>query len=481
MRGAAALPAMAGALAVLGLLAIDVAAVPAVLPSVRVELGSSSSGLVWVQDAYLLAMAVTLLLVSGTGVDRRLLAAVGVAAFAGGALLASTADETATVVTGRALQGIGIGGLLVPALESLRPGERWTLALVGAGGLLALAVAPLAGGAVAEEASWPWLFRVELVVVVPALLLVAVGSGRRAPGGAASGRAAAASGSHAGRGSGEAAHGPPLRGDRTAALAAGLILAVTGLVQSGPWGWASADTLLLVAGGAALIVFARRERPAGRDAPVLVLGGCLAVGLLVAPQYLELVRGLSPLRSGLLTAVLTVSACALAALARILAGRVTPRMLLVGGLACAALGALGMTRIDPASSYALVVISLGLLGSGIGAAAGALATRACGHDRAGGERAARCGSVGTQRHAYGAFGGPHSGIDGPRLAATAASGAALVVAAAGALLQRAQLEERESGGSFEDAVAAGLAASGWLMAALLAAAAVLAWRRASVD
>ena len=324
----------------------------------------------------------------------------------------------------------------------------------------------MAGGAVAEEASWPWLFRVELVVVVPALLPVAVGSGRRAhsgaprggaapggppsggaasggaasggaasggaasggaasggaasgggrpasrrpagrrsggaasgggasgeppSGGAASGGAAsgwpAASGPPAGPGSGEAPHGLPLRGDRTAALAAGLILAVTGLVQSGPWGWASADTLLLVAGGAALIVFARRERPAGRDAPVLVLGGCLAAGLLVAPQYLELVRGLSPLRSGLLTAVLTVSAGTLAALARILAGRVTPRMLLVGGLACAALGALGMTRIDPASSYALVVISLGLLGSGIGAAAGALATRACGHDRAGGERA----------------------------------------------------------------------------------------------
>ena len=34
-----------------------------------------------------------------------------------------------------------------------------------------------------------------------------------------------------------------------------------------------------------------------------------------------------------------------------------------------------------------------------------------------GERATRYGSVGPRRHAYGAFGGPHSGIDGPRLAA----------------------------------------------------------------
>jgi MFS transporter, DHA2 family, multidrug resistance protein len=440
-RGAPRL-AMAGALVVLGLVAIDVAAVPAVLPAVRVDLGSSSSGLVWVQDAYLLALAVTFLLSFPISVDRRLLAPVGVAAFAGGALLASTAGDTAALVTGRALQGAGTGALLVPALESLRPADGkapwgpagdapWALASVGAGALLALAIAPLAGGALAEESSWPWLFRIELVAAVPALLVVATGGGGAAPE------------RRAGRG--RAPGGRLSQGDRAATLALGLILAVTGLVQSGPWGWASADTLLLVAGGGALLAFAQREGPAGADAAVLALAGCLSAALLLAPQYLELVRGLSPLRSGLLTTVLTLSAAMLATLARVLAGRVPHTLPVVGGLACATLGALGMTRIDPASSYALVVISLGLLGSGIGAATGALATRA----------------------------------DGVRLVAAAAPGAALVVAAAGALVQRAQLEEREAGGSFEDALAAGLAASGWLMTALLAAAAVLAWRRGS--
>ena len=468
--------ATTGTLAVVGLVAVDVAAVPAVLPSVRVELGSSSSGLVWVQDAYLLALAVTLMLVVRAGVDHRSLAAVGVASFAGGALLASTADETATLVTGRAIQGAGMGALLLPALESVREaaGERW---MVGAGALMALAVAPLAGGAVAETASWPWLFRIELVGAVPALLVAAAMGGRRAAQGGAAGGVRAAQGgasasgshgeresgrvpanrSHAEREGGSPPQGQPLRGDRTAALAGGLILAVTGLVQSGPWGWASADTLLLLAGGAALILVARRELPAGADAVVLVLAGCLAAGLLLAPQYLELVRGLSPLRSGVLTAVLTVSAATLAAAARLLGGRIPPRLSLIGGLAWAALGALGMTRIDPASSYALVIVSLGLLGGGIGAAAGALAGR--------GGVAAAAGARPTP-------------ADPVRLAA-AAAGAALVVAAAGALLQRAQLEEREGGGSFEEALAAGLAASGWLMAALLVAAAVLAWRRAS--
>jgi MFS family permease len=410
---------MVGALTVLGLLVLDVAAVPAVLPSVRIELGSSSSGMVWVQDAYLLALAVGLVLLNQLNVDRRLLAAAGLAAFLGGTLLASTADTTATLVAGRALQGAGSAALLVPALESLRPaaGEaRILLASVAA--LLALAVAPLVGGAVAEGSTWRWMFRIELAAAVPAVLLL----------GAANGGAPR-----------------PLEAGRTAALAAGLILTVTALVQSGPWGWASADTLLLLAAGVALLAFARQTAPSGADTVVLVLAGCLAAALLLAPQYLELARGLSPLRSGLLAAVLTLSAATLAAAVARFGGRTPPKLPVVGGLGCAVLGALAMTRVDPASSYALVVISLALLGSGIGAAAGALVNRA----------------------------------EAARLAAAAAPGAALVVAAAGALLQRAQLEEREAGGSFEDALAAGLAASGWLMAALLAVAALLAWRRAS--
>jgi MFS family permease len=463
----------AGVLAVFVLIAVDVAAVPTVLPSVRVELGSSSSGLVWVQAAYLLAMAVVLLLSSLTarpngqalpGGERLALAVAGVATFAGGALLASTADSTATLVTGRALQGAGAGAMLVPALASLRPatgegdtraaGARWVPALLAAGALLALAVAPLGGGAIAEEASWPWLFRAEVVAALSALLL-AGGSRVAAQRPLVESRTPALDDSRTAipddRRAGALDDGgtAALDGGGAAALAFGLILAVTGLIQSGPWGWGSAETLLLVFAGAVLLFVALRNHPGGWDLAFLTLAGCLAVSLLLAPQYLELVRGLSPLRSGVLTAVITVSAATLAALSRLLGKRFPLRLLLVGGLACAALGALGMTRIDPASSYALVIVSSGLLGSGIGSAGGALVT---------GAATTRLVAARTRL-------------------ATAAAGAALIVAAAGALLQRAQLEERESGGSFEDALAAGLAASGWLMAALLAAAALLAWRK----
>jgi MFS family permease len=472
---------MLGAFAALVLVALDVAAVPAVLPSARVELGSSTSGLVWVQDAYLLTLAVALLALSRVDVDRRALAAAGLAAFAGGALLASTADSTATLVTGRTLQGAGGAALLVPALESLRPAAGETgrlLALLALAALLGFAAAPLAGGAVAEESSWRWLFRIELVAAVPALLLIAGGRAAGAQplyderGGAAADRA------HVGGPS--AADTRPLRAERTGALAAGLVLAVTGLLQSGPWGWASADTLLLLAAGAVLLGFAWRDGLTPPEAAGFVVAGALVSALLLAPQYLELVRGLSPLRSGVLTLALTLPAVTLAALAHMLAGRVPPKLPAVGGLACAALGAIGMTRIDPGSSYALVVVSLGLLGSGIGAAAGGLAGRSADAGLVAAGRSADAGLVAAGRPAEPGLVAAGRRAE-PGLVEVAAPGAALVLAAVGALLQRAQLDERESGGSFEDALAAGLAASGWLLAALLAAAGLLAWRAGAAE
>ncbi|MGH2846904.1 MAG: MFS transporter [Thermoleophilaceae bacterium] len=414
-----------GALGALALVALDVAAVPAALPSVRVELGSSTSGLVWVQGGYVLALAVTLLFLGSRRqtLEGPLATSAGLVAFAAGAVLAFTADSTALLVTGRMLQGAGAAPLILAALEVPRPadGRRGAAFVALVGALLVLALAPLVGGALAEKVDWRWLFRLELL---PAALAVLLLGGPRRP-----------------------AMAPAER--RAGAVSAGLVCATIGLIQSRPWGWASADTLLFLAAGAGLLVVAGRAEPTadGRadltaqgGGAALAVAGTLCVALLFAPQYLELVRGLSPLRSGLLTAALTLPVAVLGPLAASLTARRgalrTP--LLALGPACAALGALGATRIDPASSYALVVLSLGLLGAGTGATAGA-----------------------TPR---------------PPVISIAA-GAALVVAAAGALFQRAQLEEREGGGSFEDALSAGLVGSAWLLAALLAAAALVAWLR----
>jgi hypothetical protein len=409
-------PARVGTLAVLALVALDLAAVPAVLPSLRIDLGTSTSGLVWIQSSYLLALAVLLLMIGplAPAADPRPLAAAGLAAFAVGALLASVADSTATVVVGRALQGAGSAALVPTAVAALGAATGRRRAMLAAAALGVLALAPLLGGAVAEKADWRWLFRLELApAALTALLLLAPAKGWK-----------------------------PSGPGRPVAAAAGLLLASTGLIQAGPWGLESADTLLLIATGGVLQAFAWTDRPDRIRAVAPVLVACLAAMLLFTAQYLELVRGLSPLRSGLLMVAATGSAATLAVLARPAATRLGSRPVLAAGLVGAAIGALGATRIDPGSSYAVIVVSLALLGAGAGTAAGALAR--------GWERA--------------------------ELLPGTVAGAALIVAALGAMFERAQLDERESGGSFEDALSAGLVDSAWLVAALLAAAAVLAWR-----
>ena len=410
-------PARAGAVVVLALVALDVAAVPAVLPSARLELGTSTSGLVWIQEAYLLALAVPLLALGPLArtVDTRLLATAGLGAFAAGALLAAGADGNETLVLGRILQGAGTAALAVPALAGLgQPTGRGWLAL-GAGALFALIVAPVLGGALAEKADWRWLFRLELVPAALAALLLAV---RRA-----------AQAELAGHGT----------------LALGLPIAAAGLIQAEPWGWASADTLLLLVAGGALVALAWQE--AAPSAAAVTVAGCLAAMLLFVPEYFELVRGLSPLRSGLLTVAVTGPAATLAPMAALVARRAAARLLLGAGLLCAAVGALGVTRIEARSSYALVVLSLAVFGTGAGTAAGALTAR-------------------------------WTPPAGRGVVVTTVAGAALVVAAAGAVFQHAQASEREGGASFEEALAAGMARSAWLLAALFAVAAVVSWRRA---
>jgi MFS family permease len=413
--------ARAGAVVLLALVALDVAGVPALLPSARLELGTSTSGLMWVQEAYLLALAVPLLALGplARAVDTRLLATAGLGAFAAGALLAAGAGGNETLVAGRVLQGAGTAALALPALASLGPpaeSRRGLLALaaLAAGALFALIVAPLLGGALAEKADWRWLFRLELVPAAIAALLLTLSPPPE----------------------------PTLR--RHGSLALGLPIAAAGLIQAAPWGWASADTLLLLVAGGVLVALAWQE--AAPSAAAVTVTGCLATMLLFVPEYFELVRGLSPLRSGLLTVAITGPAATLAPMAALVARRAGAHLLLGAGLLCGAVGALGVTRIEAHSSYALVVLSLAVLGAGGGTAAGALT---------------------AHRHPAPA----------DTLVSTAA-GAALVVAAAGAVFEHAQAAEREGGASFEDALAAGLARSAWLVAALLAVAAVVSWRRA---
>lgn len=102
--------------------------------------------------------------------------ATGIAAFAAGLLLSGTASSMWIFVSGRAVQGLG-GGLVIVALyvvvsraypERLRPS---IMAAFAASWVVPSVVGPLAAGAVTEHLGWRWVFIAIPVLVVPPLAL----------------------------------------------------------------------------------------------------------------------------------------------------------------------------------------------------------------------------------------------------------------------------------------------------------------------
>ena len=389
----------------LAVVLLDVTVVAVLLPDIRLDLGSSSSGGQWVLNAYLLALAVLFPLLTRLAGDRgRELAAAGALVMGAGAIVCVAADSTAALVAGRALQGAGIAAVLAAAAASQLAGGLAGAALPA----LALALGPLVGGVFAEQNWWRVFFwgGIPLAAVAG---LAALAAQRVTP--ARPSR-------------------PPLL---TSADAAGLIALTVLLVQAEPWGlgWAG---LGLVAG-----LLALSRAPGSLPAPALLLAsaaGCLAALVFLVPEYFQLVRNLSGLRSGILLLCVTVAAATTWALSGWLARRIATA---APGIGCAAVGLALLIAIDVHTRYAVLIFALGLAGAGLGLVA----------------RAARAELA-------------------PGLA-----GAALGLAAAGAVFQLAQADERDSGATFEHALAAGVGWAAVLMLALLAAGALALWRDAT--
>jgi EmrB/QacA subfamily drug resistance transporter len=159
---------------------LDVTAVNVALPSIRADLGFSEAGLAWVVDGYVL-MAGGLLILGGRLADhlgRRRMLLAGVLLFAVSSAVAGAATDRWLLVAGRFGQGTadalaGPAALGLIALMFSDPAER-TRALGIWGGLLALAgiLGYLVSGLLVQLASWRWLFLVNLPVAALTLWLL---------------------------------------------------------------------------------------------------------------------------------------------------------------------------------------------------------------------------------------------------------------------------------------------------------------------
>src|SRR5437762_7122891 len=161
---------------------LDIAIVNVALPSIKIDLGFSQENLQWVISAYALFFGGFLLL-GGRAADllgRRRLFLVGIVLFTVASLLAGLAWSEASLISARALQGLGAAVITPAALSILSTTfievreRNIALGVWGAVGGFGAAAGVLLGGILTSALSWSWIFFVNVPVGVAAFLLTPV-------------------------------------------------------------------------------------------------------------------------------------------------------------------------------------------------------------------------------------------------------------------------------------------------------------------
>ncbi|MEU8230026.1 MFS transporter [Actinoplanes sp. NPDC048967] len=370
---------------------LDVTIVNVALPDIQRDLGFSASGLQWVVSAYTLLFGGFLLL-GGRAADllgRRRVFIVGLALFGLTSLIAGLAQNPEQLVVMRAIQGLS-GALLSPAAFAIltvtfKHGRERNIAMGVWGGLAGLGgtLGVIAGGLLVDSLSWRWVFlvNVPIAIALAAIVPLFVGESK-----------------------------VTTTGTRTFDVAgallstAGLLAIVLGVIRAEPLGWSSFEVIGLLAGGLALLAaFVRVE---GRSAAPLVplslfrsrglttsivalaLNGAafLAMFFLTA-IFLQQVRGLTALETGLQFLPMGIAAIASAVIASQLVTRFGTKPVQFGGAALSVVGLLLLSGADATGSYALTILpGLVLFGMGIiavGTPASIAAVADVSHDHAG--------------------------------------------------------------------------------------------------
>ncbi len=348
---------------------LDITAVALALPAIGRELGLSFSGGIWVSAGYLLAYALVLV-PAGRIADqwgRLRVWRIGLSLFAVASLMAAASPDDAWLLSWRAIQGGG-GAMLAATSTALvtaafPPSERGrALGLNIMALYLGLALGPLIGGLLVDQAGWRWIF----LINVPMAALAMAGSTGLSEGRPAPGR-------------------PRLDPLGIALLGSALSGLMIGLTFGPLWGWGSARVIGLIGTGSVLLAafvvaeirtvaplidlaMFRRSRlfALGNLAALLNYSAMFGVIALTA-VLLQIVAGLSPTRAGLVMLAQPVVMVALSPTAGRLSDTIGSRALASGGMALVA-GGLGILAFTP-EGIPLPWVMLGLATTGLGMAA----------------------------------------------------------------------------------------------------------------
>lgn len=350
---------------------LDVTIVNVALPKIQTDLGFTSENLQWIVSAYTLVFGGFLLL-GGRAADllgRRAVFMTGLVLFAGSSLVAGLATTQGELIGARAVQGLG-GALLSPAALSILTvtfahGRERNLAMGVWGGLAGLggSMGAIIGGALVDSVGWSWIFFVN----VPVAALVVVAS----PVYVRESRAA-----RAGRSTFD------LAGAVT--VTAAILALVLGVIRAEPLGWSSPEVVaLLIASPVLLAAFVAiearsnqplvplslfRSRGLSTSGAMLALSGGAFLGMFfMTAIFMQRVRGLSALATGVELLPLGLAVVASAVLVSRIVHRTGTRSLQIGGALLSVAGLTLLMQVDAETGYwsgivpGLVLFGLGLM------------------------------------------------------------------------------------------------------------------------
>jgi EmrB/QacA subfamily drug resistance transporter len=351
---------------------LDVTIVNVALPKMRSSLGLSATGQQWVINAYTLTFAGFLLL-GGRAADlfgRRRVFMLGLGLFTVCSLLGGLAQNGATLIAARAMQGVG-GAILAPATLSLitttftdPARRRRALGAWSATAASGAAAGVLTGGILTDLLDWRWVLFVNVPIGVVLMAAAAVSLTES-----------------------KSETRPSLDVAGAVTVTGGLALLVYGIVSTDTRSWGSTVTILTLLASAVLLaafvfiesriaahplvplrVFRRRSISAANGIAVTI-GAALFGMYFFLSLYLQQANGYSPLKAGVAFLPAALSTMCGALVGTRLVTRLGAQRQLVIGPALAAAGLLWLSQLSAGDGYfAHVFGPLVLTGVGLGLA-----------------------------------------------------------------------------------------------------------------
>ncbi len=344
---------------------LDTTVVNVAIAHLAVAFQSSLTTIQWVITGYTLALA-AVIPISGWAADRfgtKRIYLWSLVLFTLGSVLSGLAWSAESLIVFRVLQGFG-GGLIMPVVMTIMTKKAGphrmgrVMGVLGVPMLIAPILGPILGGWLVDNASWRWIFFINLPIGIAAFILAQIVLERDQP---------------------QPAHKLDWVG--MLLLSPGLAVFIFGLAESSTYGFGSFRSWGPTVAGVVLIAawFVHTWRSpnplidlrtfahtrAGAAAGTFLLFAISVFGtMLLVPLYYQTVRGASALQAGLLLAPGGFGAMLMMPLAGRLTDSYGPTWLPATGLPLVAIGLIPFAFVGPHTSY--VLLSFGNFVQGLG-------------------------------------------------------------------------------------------------------------------